>query len=242
VNIDKNDLYEDYLLHDKNHLKNLPIKCRTKHLQDHWYKSLSGIPAYNVYNDPYYICDIWLCWKPYSRKGLLALKNPKSMINKSVVDFINSPKKILDLGCGFGYTTAGLKEFFPEASVVGTNVKESYQFEIARKTGTERGFSITDNIESVGLVDVVFASEYFEHIVNPIEHAYNLINKTKPKIFIIANGFSGIAIGHFNEYYHKGKKYNPNEMSKMFSKFLAHMGYKKIKTKIWNNRPSLLVK
>jgi len=240
--VDLDDLYNEYLLHDENHLKNLPINAKAKLLQDRWYKSILSTPDYSVYSDQYYICDIWLCWKTYSRTALLALKNPKSLMTMSVIDFLKTPSVILDLGCGFGYTTAGLKEFFPNSKVIGTNIKQSFQYRVAERIGIERGFTVTDDISSVGKVDVIFASEYFEHIINPIEHLYNVLKNTNPKYLIIANGFSGTAIGHFNYYNHMNNKYSNKQMSVMFNKSLKMLGYEKIKTKVWNNRPALWMK
>jgi len=32
-------------------------------LMGQWYNSLSsGVPAYSVYESPYYFCETWLCW------------------------------------------------------------------------------------------------------------------------------------------------------------------------------------
>jgi hypothetical protein len=61
----------------------------------------------------------------------------------------------------------------------------------------------------------------------------------KPKFLVIANGFNGRSIGHFHFYFHEGKRYPAREMSKMFWTFLRAQGYRRLATKIWNDRPSI---
>lgn len=233
------DLYADYLIHNKNHDSKTPLPSRTQELQNFWYESLSGEPQYGVYNNPFYLCDLWLCWKTYSRSGLMALQNPKSMFGKTVPEYMGKIGKVLDLGCGFGYSTAGLKAIFKDAEATGTNLKSSFQFPIAQKIGERYGFTVVEDSKDVGQVDLAMASEYFEHIHAPLEHLHHIFAHNRPKYFVIANGFNGTAIGHFNHYTHQGQTYTNREMSKLFLKEMRQLGYKKLKTKIWNNRPSV---
>ena len=217
----------------KNH-----IKC----LEKRWYSSLLNQPDFSVYNDPYYLCDIWCCWTMYSRKSLLSIRAENSLGDRSVLSQMKGVRRVIDLGCGFGYTTAGLKELFPDAEVFGTNIESSYQFTLAKKLAAKRSFEIKGSFEEIGAVDFMFASEYFEHIPNPIEHLCQILMHNNPKYFVIANAFNGIAIGHFKEYSHLGEKYSGREMSKMFNDSMRFYGYKKVKTKIWNSRPAVWVK
>ena len=85
---------------------------------------------------------------------------------------------------------------------------------------------------------LIFASEYFEHIERPVEHLINVINTNKPKYFLIANTFNQPAIGHFDTYKHYLDSYNGKETSKLFNNTLKENGYKKINTKLWNQRPN----
>jgi len=55
---------------------------------------------------------------------------------------------------------------------------------------------------------------------------------------IIANTFSGKAIGHFNQYEYRGNYYDGKRMSKMFNNVLRDNNYIKVETNCWNNRPS----
>ena len=211
-------------------------------LERRWYDSLVATPDFAVYADPFYLCDIWLCWKLYSRKGLLALRTPqRALAGRTVVEWFGSVDQILDLGCGFGYTTAGLVELFPDATVTGTNLRETFQFPVAEALGAEYGFVVVDSFACVPFADVVFASEYFEHIPAPIEHLYALLVTARPRYLVIANGFTGRAIGHFHVYEHRGHCYPASEMSRLFNRALRKLGYRKVETNIWNNRPAIWI-
>jgi hypothetical protein len=89
-------------------------------------------------------------------------------------------------------------------------------------------------------IDVVFASEYFEHIQNPIDHLNELIVMYAPKYFIICNAFNTRSIGHFN-YYERGT-IEEEKISKIFNNKLKSYGYEKIKTTLFNNKPNVWVK
>ena len=76
---------------------------------------------FSVYDDTYYVCELWLCWIRYSRRYLRDISKNTSLFSRSIVSDIRA-NSVLDLGCGFGYTTAALKEFFPHATVTGTEL------------------------------------------------------------------------------------------------------------------------
>lgn len=193
-----------------------------------WYKSLDkSKPNYTIYGLPYYMVDVWACWVVYSR-GYLKLI---SSLN------IKGIKSVADIGCGFGYTTATLKEMFPKASVVGTNIKNTIQFEISSKIGESVGFKVVPLLPHKH-IDLIFASEYFEHIYKPIEHLEQLLAQCTPNHLIFANAFNTISIGHFREYLHLSKMYPAKNMQKMFLKTLKIYGYNKVHTGFWNSRPN----
>jgi SAM-dependent methyltransferase len=206
-------------------------------LEDRWYKSLdSDSPDYSVYNKNCYLADIWACWVIYSRQYLLSLKSDKSLFGKSIVDDMGKIENIADLGCGFGYTTIGLKELFPKANVIGTNFEESWQYKIAENYGKQYDFTLAPKIDKK--VDLVFASEYFEHIGNPVYHLKNIISTCEPKYLIIANSFNTIAIGHFKQYKYKDGLVEGKKMGRIFNNTLRELGYTKVATSCWNSRPS----
>lgn len=207
-------------------------------LENQWYESLRGRPDYSVYNHVLYFSELWICWIRYSRKYLKAIQKENSLFDKSIVDDIQNCKSVLDLGCGCGFTTQGLREIFPKASVTGTNLAKTPQYKMAESRGSVNGFTVQEGLKKA---DLIFASEYFEHIECPLRHLREVLDTCKPKYLLIANAFDAKAIGHFNTY-----KYHPNtsltllasKVGRLFNKTLRSYGYKKIKTACWNNRPA----
>ena len=146
-------------------------------------------------------------------------------------------KTVLDLGCGFGYTCAGLKSIFPNATVIGTNLPETAQYKMANDLSKDFNFIMKGHAGGIK-TDLVFASEYFEHIIDPISHLHYIIKECSPKMLLIANTFNSPAIGHFKLYEYKGIKYSGPKMSRMFNDALRYYGYQKVKTNCWNARPA----
>lgn len=216
------------------------LLSRNQALEVKWYQSLrAGVPDYSVYSDDCFVSDIWSCWLLYSRKYLLSLASKSALGGgRSIVDDLSGIKTVADLGCGFGYTTAGLKELFPRAKVYGTNIPGCLQYQVASKIGAERGFKIIPDVAQIGSkVDLVFASEYFEHFERPGEHLIRIINQAAPSAFIIANSFGSKSVGHFDTYLHRDMKIANTKIGKTFNNILRVYKYKMVKTNFWNNRP-----
>jgi len=212
-------------------------------LEQHWYDSIAkNKPDYAVYSHPDYLGDIWTCWCLYSRHSVLSLNKPNSLFNRPVTEELKKFTSICDLGCGFGYTTLGLKEILPSLSVSATNIENSYQYEMARQNFAGTDIKLHGSVSEAGQTDIVFASEYFEHFERPIEHLSDVLQHMNPSVLILANTFKGTAIGHFNVYKNESELVPNHEMSKKFNQFLKKCGYTKIKTKIWNQKPSIWVK
>jgi len=206
-------------------------------LEKRWYDSLSrGIPDYSVYADPYYFCDLWLCWITYSRKYLRDISSINSMRGRSVVQATGTARSVLDLGCGAGYTTAALKQLYPAARVCGTNFPGSLQYALASKMGEKYKFEITGAPKEK--VDLIYATEYFEHQQDPLLHLAAVLKTCQPQYLIIANTFNSPSIGHFDWYNHMGVAYPGRLIGLEFNRMLKVVGYQKIKTSCWNNRPS----
>ena len=189
-------------------------------LQEKWYKAYD----YSVYDTSEYLDELLKCWSLYSKKYL------KTLISVKKVGII------ADLGCGFGLTTMQLAKKFPKSIVYGTNIKNTIQSRIAKELGKLSNFSVVEDVYGKK-VNLIFASEYFEHIERPVEQLEKLLKKCKPDTLIIANSFTAKAIGHFNEYKHKDKTYIPREINRLFNKTLRSNGYQQLKTNLWNNRP-----
>jgi hypothetical protein len=214
-----------------------------------WYNSLStGTPDYSVYGVDEYIAELWACWKVYSRTHLRNIQKTKSLITHSIASVHANDKVIVDLGCGFAYTTATIKQIFPNSAVYGTNLDGTLQMKVARVMATDYSFTMkNDPSEIDDEVDLAFASEYFEHFDKPLDHLEYVVNTINPKAMLIANAFGPTAIGHFREYDIKQEdgiytKIDAKTTGKLFNKKMSTLGYTKVKTKLWNNRPAYWVK
>jgi SAM-dependent methyltransferase len=227
----------------KYHKQNGFITAKGTAAQQLWYESLErGQPDYSLYDSEFFIGDVWTCWVAYSRKYLLSLNSPKSLATNKSIRETFSPfiGRVADLGCGLGYSTAALKELFPLTLVYGTNIRDTCQWRLAEDLAKYRNFSLFTEIQND--TDLVFASEYFEHIENPIEHLEDVIRIGRPKVMVFANAFRSKALGHFNFYKHRGQTLPNTCIGRLFSKHLRESGYKRLETKLWNNRPDVWVK
>jgi len=199
-------------------------------LERRWYASLmAGTPDYSVYDDEYFTVEVWACWIVYSRKYLRSMRKASAIFD--------NVQSIADLGCGCGLTTAALKEIFPEADVIGTNVDGSVQYRVAQKVGERRNFTIRPQVESHA--DLIFASEYFEHFERPIEHLSSVLKVATPQYLVIANAFGATSVGHFDTYYDGSTAISGAEMGRAFNDRLRSEGYSRVKTGFWNNRPDV---
>ena len=212
-------------------------------LEDEWYKS--NCTNFDVYDDDYYFIDIWLCFVIFSRKYLRSLVKEKqigSIHRVSFLDISKNVRTVLDLGCGIAYSTASLKQIYPNAIVTGTNIKDTKQWKFCKYMANKYDFRLEADVKNLqNEQDLVFASEYFEHIINPIEHLDEVL-ALNPKMLVLANAFNTKALGHFLTYKHEGENIDQKDISKMFNNHLKDNGYKKLKTKFWNNRPNVWVK
>jgi 2-polyprenyl-3-methyl-5-hydroxy-6-metoxy-1,4-benzoquinol methylase len=209
------------------------IKTQEKftEMTDDWYIHLSQNDlnkAYSVYDLDYYFTDLWTCFAKYSRGYLRDVRKQIKFDNKET---------IADLGCGVGLTTAAIKQTFPQSRVIGTNLPNTKQWRFAQQMSLNYGFELRPSLQEK--VDVIFASEYFEHIETPLSHLDELIEISKPKCFIIANAFNTRSIGHFETYYHGDMKIDQSQISEYFGDKLRSHGYKKEEMPFFNNKPNV---
>lgn len=206
-------------------------------VMDRWYDSLNiEDPDYSVYSDINVLQDVWVCWALYSRVYLKDIQR-RTTNDIPIIESMGKIKCVLDIGNGIGYSTAGLSELFPKASIHGLNVKDSFQYKICKQVSKKYGFKMHHDIKKLGKVSLLFASEYFEHHHDPVDHLNEVISITEPKNIIIANSFGTRSIGHFIDYVYQGKVVSGKEINSIFNKRLSYLGYKKQKTTCWNNRP-----
>lgn len=226
--------------------KNIPMPTGLQELFDRWYTSLStGTPDYSVYGHDNYIAELWACWKVYSKQHLRNIQKPNSLITHSISSGHDSNKVIVDLGCGFAYTTAAITQIFPSAKVYGTNLDGTLQMKVAKEMADDYNFTMKGDPSELGEeVDLAFASEYFEHFDKPLDHLDYVVETINPKAMLIANAFGPKAIGHFDSYLvlqsesGQYESITAKEAGKLFNKRMKHHGYHKVKTKLWNNRPA----
>lgn len=156
------------------------------------------------------------------------------------MDKLRGIKTIADLGCGIGYSSWALKGIFPQATVWGTNYPGSDHFAYSVRLGAKKGFQVYEEIpEGAGKIDFLFASEFFEHLREPFHYLRRFIQNHKPKFCYIANAFNTISVGHFIEYRDGPDLISQESASRYFNQILKDAGYSKLKTNLWNNRPSL---
>jgi len=213
-------------------------------LTDKWYEQLDNgdlAGAYSVYDDDYYVTDLWNCFKQLSRKYLRNISTiPITDEQKPLTEILNSTQSVVDIGCGIGFTTSSLKQLFPLAKVYGTNLKDTKQWEWCRKMAKDYDWKLVTGVKEIEQKSgLVFASEYFEHILNPIEHVQEIVHEIEPKCFVIANAFNTRSIGHFTEYRHQGTTIPQDKISRQFNSSLSELGYVKLKTEFWNGRPNI---
>lgn len=234
-----NDFLKDY-----NEFKPIDIKKATDIIKTYpendWHKSVlkkwNDNNDYSVYNDEYYFCEVWFSWSKYAKKYINQII--KSEYTNNILKNSNS---CLDLGNGLGFSTIFLKQQFSNLKVYGSNIKDTTQWEYNLQNTSKYGYEMIDNLNELDNIDIIFASEYFEHIHNPIEHLKEVL-KLNPKMLVIANSFNTIAIGHFKEYIIDNEKINEKCVSRKFNKYLRDNGYTAMKLKFWNNRPAVWVK
>jgi len=215
-----------------------------KSLEDLWYANLrAGNTDYGIYETDAYIAEGWFCWHTYSRKYLREIQKPNMCPPVGVVGRTKSSSLIVDLGNGIGFTTSALTQIYPAAKIYGTNVEGSKQWNLAKSLSETYGFQMRSSVEEIGRpVDLVFASEYFEHFLEPIDHLEQVIKSISPQNLLFANTFGGDSSGHFDSYKIAGKTVEGRSVGRLFGKALVSMGYTKVKTKMWNNRPSYYTK
>ena len=57
-------------------------------------------------------------------------------------------------------------------------------------------------------------------------------------MFVFANAFGTQCLGHFINHKHDNLSISAKDTSKLFNLTLKEKGYKKIKTRCWNQRPT----
>jgi len=214
-------------------------------LEARWYSALTqgGLPDYAIYAHPYYVCDLWACWRLYSHKYLRGLLTAPVFANREtfVQRYGSQIHTIVDLGCGLGYSTAALKELLPSATVFGTNLIETPQCQFAIELGVERQFTVVESTAKIEQdIDLLFASEYFEHFEDPVTHLDLIFQQRRlPKILVFASSFGAIGAGHFVSHVHDGVSTPGKNFGRTFNAELRARGYTQPAGRYWNAKPAV---
>jgi len=205
--------------------------------KDEWYDLLreESEAKYSLYDNEWYCCELLACYDVYSSVYIDLI----AKLNLEV-------SSVLDLGCGLGITSKHLEDAL-NASVTGTNIKGTKQYLFCESNT----MPMTGDHKTAGNVDMVFASEYFEHIHNASDHLLEIIEFNSPKVIVMANAFGAESLGHFEWFYNSGwssKSFpcdslvDAKKMGRLFSQILKGAGYAKMKTGFWNSRPNVWFK
>lgn len=92
---------------------------------------------------------------------------------------INSPQKILDIGCGPGNSTKVLKGAFPNAEILGIDSSEN-MIAKAKQTYPDIAFEvadITDESQNLQSFDIIFSNACLQWIPNHREFIPRIFNK-----------------------------------------------------------------
>jgi 2-polyprenyl-3-methyl-5-hydroxy-6-metoxy-1,4-benzoquinol methylase len=213
-------------------------------LTKEWYDKLDQndlAGAYRVYDDDYYFTDIWNCFVQYSRRYLRDIRRPCFDDGQSFIDQTKDASIIVDVGCGIGYSTSILTQLYPNAKVYGTNLKNTKQWKFCEMMSERYGFVMVESVDQIdSSVDVVFASEYFEHFLDPVSHFVDISNAVSPSYFVIANAFNTRSIGHFVTYQiSEILNIDQSNIGLFFNKTIRNHGYQMMKTKLFNNKPNI---
>jgi len=231
---------DDFLEQTKEYIK---TNERFDYLTELWYERLDNDDldgAYEVYSDEHYLTDQFNCFRVYARNYLRALSKSTKLIPQPLTEFTDDATSIVDVGNGIGYSTAILSQLYPGKITYGTNLKDTDQWKFASEMARRYTFNMVEDVAEIpekgGLV---FASEYFEHFLDPIMHVEHIVEHIDPKYFVIANAFNTWSIGHFEVYKNHDMYVPQNKISRMFNNKLRELGYNQVKTGLFNNKPTL---
>jgi SAM-dependent methyltransferase len=179
-----------------------------------------------IYRERAYLAELLACFVCYSRVHIKQIRN-----------VVEKPLTVLDLGGGIGYSTATLAQLYPQARCFYYDLQDTFQAKFAEELANDYNFyPVYSLLDLPTTVDVGFASEYFEHFDDPVQHLNAILNFCKPRHFFIANSFNAKAVGHFDLYWHGYEPIMPTNIGRVFNKVMRKQ-YLTVATRFWNNRP-----
>lgn len=210
--------------------------------EEDWYASLAaGEPDYSIYGRPEYLAEVWCCWDHYARKYIKDIFDARKV--EGLLGLMGEGA-IVDLGNGLGLSTAAFAQLLPLREVIGTNLPGTVQWQFNEYVRKKTGFILLPESELFAArppVALCFASEYFEHFEKPLEHLQEVL-ALSPRVMVVANAFGADSMGHFPTYIHEGVEVPRSAIGAKFNGALIKAGYRPVPTKLWNNRPMVMVK
>lgn len=146
----------------------------------------------------------------------------------------NFSGSLLDFGCGLGDAIPVYKSHFPNAKLFGIDIS-TVGIEKCRERYGDMADFISGSVESMPFVDIVIASNVFEHISNDINIAKEILKKTK-KLYIIVpyeeENLINEHINHYDEKYFSDLK--PESITIFESKGWTEYGFRLFKLRMIN--------
>ena len=187
---------------------------------------------------------LWGCLGSYynSSKGYI----PKIKTAFEKMNYV--PKTVLDFGAGVGLATYDLAELLSNTTVYYYNISEiqTSLFKEMLKQFPIDNIVIIDDPLSVN-AEVVFCSEFFEHIKTPEDALKYIMGIPGVKHILEASSFrfSDVA-GHYETFIFDNVEVSCNDAQKNFNKLMRRYGFqlsnKVYNVSCWNNRPNIWVK
>lgn len=122
----------------------------------------------------------------FSDKTSQSLKNPE--IPRMILEFIQSSKRILDLGCGEGGMISAILNKFPQKEIIGVDISPR-RIELLKKKFPKNKF-LCEDINKTSIksneFDLIICTQVIEHVENDkklIEEIYRIL-KRKGKLYI----------------------------------------------------------
>src|SRR5579864_7564921 len=75
--------------------------------------------------------------------------------------------RILDVGCGAGVTSKWLREYYPDAHMIGLDGNPDVLTALTENVDDARIVDLNDALPWVGAPDLVLCLDILEHLVNP---------------------------------------------------------------------------
>lgn len=195
-----------------------------------------------LYDLPEYL---WCCIGSY----ICSSKQYVQKIAKAFEKMQVKPKKILDFGAGVGLATYDLAEAFPDATIYYYNISKNQLslFQQMLEKWPKENIVLIDKVDDLRDIDVVFCSELFEHIKEPVSLFKYVSEIHGVKMILEASSFrfSDVA-GHYETFKFDDEIVSCNETQKRFNKNVRKLGFesssKLYGISCWNNRPNIWCK